>query len=69
MANFTGVRPDLDDMAFTRWLTTEVGVACVPGRVFYSAGSYGQEMVRFAFAKRPETLEAAAARLRIGLSG
>lgn len=69
MANFTGVRPDLDDLAFTRWLTTEVGVACVPGRVFYSAGSYGQEMVRFAFAKRPETLEAAAARLRVGLSG
>ena len=71
MADFTGVRPDLDDQAFTRWLTTEVGVACVPGRVFHSTfdgeAPTGHNMVRFAFAKRLETLNDAADRLRRGL--
>ncbi|MFN0028864.1 MAG: pyridoxal phosphate-dependent aminotransferase [Acidimicrobiales bacterium] len=71
MTDFTGVRPDLDDEAFTRWLTTEVGVACVPGRVFHStldgARPTGHNMVRFAFAKRLDTLNEAADRLRAGL--
>jgi aspartate/methionine/tyrosine aminotransferase len=46
------------------------GVAVVPGSSFYSrpellgGGPSGRHLVRFAFCKRLETLEAAAERLR-----
>ena len=68
MADYRPVRPDLDDVAFANWLTTEVGVACVPGRVFYSNPVHGEGQVRFAFAKKTATLAEAADRLRKGLS-
>ena len=67
MADFTGLRPDLDDLAFTHWLMREAGVASVPGRVFYSDPAQGRSLVRFAFAKRLETLQDAADRLRAAL--
>lgn len=54
-----------DDLAFVRRLTTEHGVAAVPPSVFYSRRpEEGRRLVRFAFCKRRETLEAAAERLR-----
>jgi aminotransferase len=43
------------------------GVAVVPGSSFFSRPELGRHLVRFAFCKRLETLEAAAERLR-GLS-
>ncbi|MEZ5234611.1 MAG: aminotransferase class I/II-fold pyridoxal phosphate-dependent enzyme [Acidimicrobiales bacterium] len=64
MTDHRALRDDLDDLAFAHWLTTEVGVACVPGRVFYADGTRGVHQVRFAYAKKPETLIEAAARLR-----
>lgn len=55
---------DMDDVAFSRYLTREVGVAVVPGSSFYhEVDSPGRRMVRFAFCKKMETLEAAAERL------
>ncbi len=57
---------DMDDVAFSRYLTREVGVAVVPGSSFYhEADSPGRRMVRFAFCKKMETLEAAAERLAL----
>lgn len=54
-----------DDVAFAQYLTREIGVAVVPGSSFYSEkDSAGTKMVRFAFCKKMETLEAAAERLR-----
>ena len=56
---------------FARWLTTDVGVAVVAGLNFYTKDSekYGDGIVRFAFAKRIETLREAGRRLeRIGRS-
>ncbi|GIK58582.1 MAG: aminotransferase [Chloroflexota bacterium] len=50
----------LPPMAFARWLTTEVGVAVVPGDSFYSLPGFGDGLVRFAFPKKRETLEEAA---------
>jgi N-succinyldiaminopimelate aminotransferase len=54
-----------DDVAFCRWLTTEVGVAAIPPSAFYSDAhkGLGQKWARFAFCKRQETLERAAERL------
>ncbi|HEX7239801.1 MAG TPA: aminotransferase class I/II-fold pyridoxal phosphate-dependent enzyme [Longimicrobiaceae bacterium] len=52
-----------DDVAFTRHLIREVGVACVPGSSFYSDPACGAHLVRFCFCKRDETLLAAAERL------
>ncbi len=52
-----------DDVAFTRHLIREVGVACVPGSSFYSDPARGAHLVRFCFCKRDETLLAAAERL------
>jgi aminotransferase len=52
-----------DDVAFTRHLIREVGVACVPGSSFYSAPERGRQQVRFCFCKKDETLQLAAERL------
>jgi aminotransferase len=53
----------LDDVAFARWLITELGVAVVPGSSFYREPVLGSQQVRFAFPKRMETLRAVAPRL------
>src|SRR6267142_715676 len=52
-----------DDVAFTRHLIREVGVACVPGSSFYSISDGGNQQVRFCFCKKDETLHLAAERL------
>ena len=52
-----------DDVAFTRHLVEEIGVAAVPGSSFYSHASLGRERVRFCFCKRDETLAEADRRL------
>lgn len=53
----------LDSMQFALWLVREVGVAVVPGTVFYSLPGYGEHSVRFAFPKKLETLRAAGERI------
>lgn len=58
---------DADDVTFSRGLTASPGVAAVPGSSFYSRPELGRTKVRFAFPKRLETLNEAAARLaRLG---
>jgi aminotransferase len=52
-----------DDLAFTKHLVSEVGVAAVPGSSFYRDPRDGARQVRFAFCKRDETLDEAARRL------
>jgi len=52
-----------DDVAFARHLVAEGGVAAVPGSSFYSDPAAGRQRLRFHFARRRETLEAAIARL------
>jgi aminotransferase len=52
-----------DDVAFARYLVGEGGVAAVPGSSFYSNPAAGRQRLRFHFARRRETLEAAAERL------
>ena len=52
-----------DDIAFTKHLIREIGVAVVPGSSFYRDPVQGSQMVRFCFCKKDETLEAAAERL------
>jgi aminotransferase len=53
----------LKDVAFVRQLIERVGVAAVPGTSFYSDKEAGSRWVRFAFPKKPETLQAARERL------
>ncbi len=53
-----------DDMAFTRHLIEDVGVAAVPGSSFFEDPKDGSQMIRFCFCKKYETLEAAQERLR-----
>jgi aspartate/methionine/tyrosine aminotransferase len=52
-----------DDIAFTRHLVREIGVACVPGSSFYSRPELGARQVRFCFCKKDSTLQTAAERL------
>src|ERR1700730_2608011 len=52
-----------DDVAFTRHLIREIGVACVPGSSFYSVPERGSQQVRFCFCKKDETLQLASERL------
>jgi aminotransferase len=53
-----------DDIAFTRHLIEEVGVAPVPGSSFYSNPADGAQQVRFCFCKTDATLDEAARRLK-----
>lgn len=55
---------DLDDAAFSRWLTIEKGVAAIPLSPFYAQPPAGQRLARLCFAKNPATLDAAIARLQ-----
>ena len=52
-----------DDLAFTNYLVSQIGVAAVPGSSFYRDPRDGAQQVRFAFCKRDETLDEAAKRL------
>jgi len=55
---------DEDDRAFARRLIEEAGVATIPPSAFYAeAKEEGARLLRFAFCKRLETLQAAAERL------
>lgn len=54
---------DLEDRAFCEWLVREAGVAAIPVSAFYETPPHAK-LVRFCFAKKEATLEAAAARLR-----
>ena len=53
-----------DDVATAEHLVEEVGVATVPGSSFFSRPADGSHLLRFAFCKQIETLEAAGERLR-----
>jgi methionine transaminase len=53
---------DLNEADFCKWLTTEIGVAAIPLSAFYGSG-FDQRVVRFCFAKKDDTLNAALARL------
>ena len=53
-----------DDLAFTKYLVKEIGVAAVPGSSFYNDPRDGSQQVRFAFCKRDETLDEAASRIK-----
>ena len=66
MADIAG-RGFADDVAFCRYLTRDVGVAAIPPSAFYADTARAPLLARFCFAKREETLRAAAERLsRLG---
>ena len=46
-----------DDHAVARHLIREVGVAVVPGSSFYGTAGLGRDTIRWAFAKKLETLD------------
>ncbi len=64
MADFSDVF-DGDDVAFAKFLTTEIGVACIPPSFFYSPehAHLATKQARFAFCKGDDTLRAAGERL------
>jgi N-succinyldiaminopimelate aminotransferase len=71
MIDWRGVAPPhvKDDFQFARWLTTEIGVACIPASPFYQQSDkhLGKHFARFAVCKKDETLAAAAEKLsRLG---
>ena len=51
------------DVAFSKFLVEEIGIATVPGSSFYNDPRDGANQVRFTFCKKEETLAAAEARL------
>jgi len=54
---------NLPESEFCLWLTSEIGVAAIPLSAFYGNG-FDQHVVRFCFAKKDETLNAALQRLQ-----
>ncbi|MEP7293565.1 MAG: aminotransferase class I/II-fold pyridoxal phosphate-dependent enzyme [Chloroflexota bacterium] len=64
MADFADVF-DGDDIEFARYLTSEIGVACIPPTFFYSTGHahMASTQARFAFCKSDEMLRETGERL------
>jgi len=52
-----------DDVSFVRHMIQDAGVAAVPGSSFFSDPAAGNQLVRFCFCKKYETLDEAGARL------
>lgn len=63
LADYEGWNDPRDGSEFAYWLTREVGVAVVNGASFYETPGHGDRLVRFAFAKKLETLAAVRGRL------
>ncbi len=61
LVDYSAIR-DEDDLAFSRWLVTEGGVAAIPISPF-CASAPSTRMLRLCFAKSDATMEAAAERL------
>lgn len=59
LANYKNIQPNMLDRDFAQWLTQYHGVASIPISVFYHDG-FCQQIVRFCFAKKDETLQKAA---------
>jgi aspartate/methionine/tyrosine aminotransferase len=53
-----------DDVSFCRHLCIDVGVAAIPPSAFYADPKTAPVLARFCFAKKAETIEAAAERLK-----
>jgi aspartate/methionine/tyrosine aminotransferase len=53
-----------DDVTFCRHLCIDIGVAAIPPSAFYTDPRTAPVMARFCFAKKDETIEAAAERLK-----
>jgi aspartate/methionine/tyrosine aminotransferase len=52
-----------DDVAFAKYLVSEIGVAAVPGSSFYHHPADGRTQLRFTFCKTEKTFQAAEGRL------
>ena len=63
LVDYSAIRPDLNDVDMSLWLTREHGVASIPVSVFYRTPVAGQRLIRLCFAKREETLREAAHKL------
>ncbi|MEO8607369.1 MAG: aminotransferase class I/II-fold pyridoxal phosphate-dependent enzyme [Chloroflexota bacterium] len=65
MADFSDVY-DGDAVEFAKYLTTEIGVACIPPTFFYGPehADIARKMARFAFCKSDDTLRAAGEKLK-----
>jgi len=60
---FVNAQIDGDGIEFCRELPQRAGVVAIPTAVFYDDPDAGRSLVRFAFCKRTEVIDAAAARL------
>jgi aspartate/methionine/tyrosine aminotransferase len=63
MADVTSLGFD-DDVEAARYLVEVAGVAAIPGSSFFSRPELGRHLLRFAFCKQIDTLEAAGERLQ-----
>jgi methionine aminotransferase len=63
LVDYSQIRPDLNDVDMSLWMTREHGVASIPISVFYQNPPEGQRLIRLCFPKREETLRLAAEKL------
>ena len=63
LVDYSQIRPDLNDVEMSIWMTREHSVATIPVSVFYQNPAPQQRLVRLCFAKREETLRQAAEKL------
>jgi methionine aminotransferase len=63
LVDYSQIRPDLNDVEMSLWMTREHGVASIPISVFYQTPPEGQRIIRLCFAKREDTLRLAAEKL------
>ena len=59
LVDYSAINDELDDVAFSRWLVEQAGVAAIPISVFYQTPP-ATHLIRLCFAKNDDTLRAGA---------
>jgi methionine aminotransferase len=63
LVDYSRIKPELNDVEMSLWMTREHGVATIPVSALYQTAEPGLRLLRLCFAKREETLRAAAEKL------
>jgi len=64
LADFSNLRPDLDDFEMCDFMALKIGVCVVGGRAFFNTPESSKKYLRFSFAQQPDLIKVASNRIK-----
>jgi len=64
LADFSNIKPELDDFKMAEFMAKEIGVCVVGGRAFFDQLQRGKKYLRFSFARKISEIEDAAQKIK-----